>query len=114
MLLGVSAMLYLSIASIATKEVSRNLRSKIKVPGKLVSEIEAYLREITSVENPLPVKATVFKDKSDFPVLGVAAATGSFYIITGDKALLSLKRYKNTDIISPRSFWEIIKGKANN
>ncbi len=96
------------------EEVARNLRKKIKVPGSLISEIESYLRESTLIENPIPVQEGVFEDESDLPVLGVAAASGSSYIITGDKALLSLKKYEDIDIISPRSFWEIIKGKANN
>jgi putative PIN family toxin of toxin-antitoxin system len=96
------------------EEVKRNFRKKIKVPASLVSEIEVYLRESALLESPMPVAETVFGDKSDLPVLGVAAVTDSSYIITGDKALLSLKKYKTTNIISPRSFWEIMKGKANN
>ncbi len=96
------------------KEVKKNLRKKIKLPAFLVADIETYLRESASVEKPLPVEPDVFDDKSDLPVLGVAAASGSTYIITGDKALLSLKTYGNTEIISPRSFWEAIKQKANN
>ena len=31
------------------------------------------------------------------------------YIITGDKDLLVLKKYKQTQIITPREFWETIK-----
>ncbi|MFO7915378.1 MAG: putative toxin-antitoxin system toxin component, PIN family [Desulfatiglandaceae bacterium] len=95
-------------------EVKRNLRKKIKVPESLITEIESYLRESTLVEKPVPVENGIFEDESDLPVLGVGAASGSSYIITGDKALLSLKKYKDIDIINPRSFWEIIKGKANN
>ena len=59
------------------KEVKKNLREKIKVPAPIVSEIEIYLRESTSVERPAPVDPGIFKDKSDLPVLGVAHATDS-------------------------------------
>jgi len=95
------------------KEVKINLRKKVKAPAALVSEIETYLRESTSVEKPVPVDPSVFDDKSDLPVLGVAAASKSSYIITGDKALLKLRRYQDTDIIDPRSFWGVVKNKTN-
>ncbi|MCK4537783.1 MAG: putative toxin-antitoxin system toxin component, PIN family [Candidatus Krumholzibacteria bacterium] len=95
------------------KEVKKNLRKKIKAPASLVAGIEAYLRESTSIEKPIPVDPGVFEDKSDLPVLGVAAASDSSYLITGDKALLGLRKYKNTDIVDPRSFWEVVKKKAN-
>jgi len=96
------------------KEVKKNLREKIKVPASIVSEIEAYLRESTSVERPAAVDSGVFKDQSDLPVLGVAQATDSSYIITGDRALLALRKYRSTDIISPRSFWDIVRKQADN
>lgn len=96
------------------KEVKNNLRKKVKVPVSLVVEIEAYLRKSTFIEKPIPVKMSACKDQSDLPVLGVAAATASSYIITGDNALLSLKMYADIPIIKPRSFWEVIKGKPNN
>lgn len=96
------------------KEVKRNLRKKVKVPSSLVTEIETYLRESASIEKPISVDPSVFHDKSDLQVLGVAAASGSSHIITGDKDLLALKKYGDIDIISPRSFWEFIKKKPSN
>lgn len=95
------------------REVTKHLRGKIKVPVSIVTEIEAYLRESASVEKPATVDPSAFDDKSDLPILGVAMASGSSYIITGDKALLALKKYRDIAIISPRSFWEIVKKKAN-
>ena len=95
------------------EEVKRNLLSKIKVPSSVVDEIESYLRDSTLIMKPVPVENGVFKDESDLPVLGVASASGSSYIITGDKTLLSLKKYKDIYMVSPRSFWEIARGKGN-
>ncbi len=96
------------------KEVKKNLRKKVKLPASLVADIVAYIRESTYIEKPLRVNGNVFGDKSDLTILGVAAASNSACLITGDKALLSLKKYGNTDIISPRSFWEaVIKRKEN-
>jgi putative PIN family toxin of toxin-antitoxin system len=94
------------------KEVKKNLRKKIKIPASLVSEIETYLRESASVEKPVDIDPGIFNDKSDLPVLGVAAASNSSCIITGDKALLALKKYKDINILDPRSFWEVAKRKG--
>ena len=96
------------------KEVKRNLIKKIKAPKVLVTEVEAYLRESASIDKPVPVDSSIFNDKSDLPVLGVTAASRSAYLITGDKDLLELKKYLDTDIVDPRSFWEVVKKKANN
>lgn len=76
--------------------------------------IELYLRESASIDDPLPVKERVFGDKSDLPIPGAAVSPDSTCLITGDKALLSLKKYGNTDILSPGSFWEEVKRKTNN
>jgi putative PIN family toxin of toxin-antitoxin system len=95
-------------------EVRKNLREKVKVAVPIVTEIEAYLRESAIVENPDSVDSEIFEDESDLPVLGVAHATDSSYIITGDGALLALKKYGNTDIISPREFWDRIRKQSNN
>ncbi len=94
------------------REVKRNLRKKIKVPYKVTEEIGSFLRESTSVEKPIRVAPEVFEDRTDLDVLGVAASSGAAYIITGDKALLALKRYKDTGIVSPRAFWELARKKA--
>ena len=95
------------------REVTKHLRGKIKVPASIVTEVEAYLRGSTSVQIPAAVDPGAFNDKSDLPILGVALASGSSYIITGDKTLLALKKYGDIAIIGPRSFWEIVKKKAN-
>lgn len=95
------------------EEVKRNLQRKIKVPASVTAEIETYLRDSTLIMKPISVENGVFEDESDLPVLGVAAASCSPYIITGDKALLSLKKYKDIYMVSPRSFWEIARGKGN-
>ena len=66
------------------------------------------------MQKPLPAAEDVISDKRDLPALGVVAASDSVYLITGDKALLSLKKNGSTDIVSPRSFWETIKRNADN
>jgi putative PIN family toxin of toxin-antitoxin system len=95
------------------KEVTKHLRGRIKVPASVVTEIEVYLRESAIIDKPATVDPNAFGDKSDLPILGVALASGSSYIITGDKALLALNKYKDIDIISPRSFWEKMKKETN-
>jgi putative PIN family toxin of toxin-antitoxin system len=93
-------------------EVRKNLRKKIKVPDRIIEEIDEFLRDSAVVEKPMKVPGDVFRDKTDLDVLGVAVSSGASYIVTGDKALLALKSYKDTGIISPRGLWELAGKKA--
>lgn len=93
-------------------EVRKNLQKKIKVPDRIIEEIDAFLRDSAVVEKPMKVPGDVFRDKTDLDVLGVAASSGASYIITGDKALLALKSYRDIGIISPRGLWELAGRKA--
>jgi len=42
-------------------------------------------------------------------VLGAAIAEKAQYIITGDKDLLSVGKFKDVKIVDPRTFWSEIK-----
>ena len=54
---------------------------------------------------PVSVPSTACGDPKDLPILGTAIAGRCQCLITGDKDLLVIKRYKNMDIISPGDFW---------
>ena len=47
-----------------------------------------------------------FKDKKDIPILQTAISANCNLLITGDKALLELKKIKNVLIIRPADFWK--------
>lgn len=88
-------------------EVSRILKRKIKMPQKEVAEIINYLRENTQVMKYEQFKGQVCRDKDDDKVLALALSNSVRIIITGDKDLLVLKKYKEVSILSPKEFWRI-------
>ena len=55
---------------------------------------------------PADVPAAACQDPDDLPILGSAIAGECRCLITGDKALLKITRYRNIDIIPPGDFWK--------
>lgn len=92
------------------EEVSKILHKKIKVPKHVVEEVVAYLRESGELMRPAKIKVSRLKDKSDLSILGTAVAAGTDFLIAGDAELLKLKKVGDTSIISPRTFWEEMRG----
>jgi uncharacterized protein len=52
---------------------------------------------------------TVSRDKDDDNVLAAALFVRVDCIVTGDKDLLTIEKYKKVKIISPRDFWSYEK-----
>jgi putative PIN family toxin of toxin-antitoxin system len=90
-------------------EVREKLTGKIALPASIADDIIAYLREYSILAVPLPVTDVECRDEDDLPVLGAAVAGHADYLITGDKDLLVLERYRNILIITPRQFWELLR-----
>jgi putative PIN family toxin of toxin-antitoxin system len=91
-------------------EIREKLITKVKVPASLASDIEKYIGDSTELVSPQTLLVPELKDNRDLPVLGAAVASGAAYLITGDAALLELRKIKKTIIVSPRAFWEAMKG----
>ncbi len=91
------------------EEISRNLSKKIKLPPATIDEIISVLKNQAEISKPKKLSTRVSRDPDDDAVLGLAIATNSDYIITGDDDLLSLKEFQTIPIISPRGFWELLK-----
>jgi putative PIN family toxin of toxin-antitoxin system len=91
------------------KEISTNLKHKIKLPIPQCDEIVSYLRDNFFISEIDHLEGSLCRDKNDLHVLGLAQRTSAEYIITGDKDLLDLASHKNTRIVIPRQFWTIVK-----
>ncbi len=92
-------------------EVTKNLQRKIKIPATMIHPIKELLLEHSSMFNPVSLPQDVCRDADDIKILGLAVAAKADYIVTGDKDLLILEKYKRIPILSPRSFSEIIHKK---
>ena len=86
-------------------EVSKSLTSKIKVPASHVRQLEALLREQGQWHIPAPVSTKACRDRSDLHILGLASAGQADFLVSGDKDLLVMSRYRSTKILTPREFW---------
>jgi putative PIN family toxin of toxin-antitoxin system len=93
--------------SVISPEILAELRTKLKFkfgfPDGLIKEWELILKN--TLKNMLPFYNTkVCRDPDDNKILDLAIFSGAKYIITGDKDLLSLGKYKDIMIITPTDF----------
>jgi len=99
------------VLSEAILEETRNrLTEKIKIPGALCEEVIAYLRVHCILSAVEYVDPSLCRDKGDLHILGLAKGAGAPYIVTGDRDLLDLETFQDARIITPREFWEVLKG----
>jgi len=92
------------------RELHKALREKIKLPNVRSTEIVDFVAgEATQVlDKAGPAKVNV--DAADARVLGEALAGHAEAFVTGDAALLRLTAVGALRIVSPRQFWEILRG----
>ena len=92
------------------EEVERALVRKVKAPPAIARAALRYLRGEARLVSPSAIASGACRDKGDLAVLGAAVAGGCEYIVTGDADLLSLGTHAGVQIVSPRAFWEKMKG----
>ena len=84
-------------------ELINKLKLKFDFPDDLIKEWEMILKN--TLKNVLPFyKTKICRDPDDNKILDLALFSGADYIITGDKDLLSLGKYKDIIIITPADF----------
>jgi putative PIN family toxin of toxin-antitoxin system len=86
-------------------EVKEKLIDKIHLPQSSANDIVNYLRDQAEVVIPEELHESVCRDKDDMNIIGTALSGNARFIITGDNDLLSLEKYKNVEILTPREFW---------
>jgi putative PIN family toxin of toxin-antitoxin system len=87
-------------------ELERYLASKFGVPAREVREIVRFVREHSEVVEPSAVPKGACPDPGDLPVLGTAVSGSVDLLATGDAALLALKSYEGTPIVTVRACFE--------
>lgn len=86
-------------------ELRRVLLNKFGYDRREAREVETLLKSRMTVVTPLALDTRICRDPADDIILGTAIAGMCRCIVTGDKDLLVLKRYRGIDIISPSDFW---------
>src|SRR5258708_6349968 len=87
-------------------ELRKNLVQKFHLPEKDVEEYLHVLSLHADWVQPPALGQLVSRDPKDDAILATALAGKAAYLVTGDKDLLTLKKFGRIQIITPRVFWE--------
>jgi uncharacterized protein len=85
-------------------ELREKLTEKFKYSDEDAAAVEALLRSRMQVVEPATLASSTCRDPDDDMILATALSGGAVCIITGDKDLLTLKKFGAIDILSPSEF----------
>ncbi|MFH1260144.1 MAG: putative toxin-antitoxin system toxin component, PIN family [Elusimicrobiota bacterium] len=97
------------ICDVLIEEVKNGLLKKIKVPESIVKEIIELIKSRARIVEPQQLNFQICRDPKDVMVIGTAVKSSADLILTNDKALLVLKKYKEIKILNIRQFWELLR-----
>lgn len=97
----------LVVGEVVLTELRAKLRTKFKLPKKTIDEIEVQLRDGIVVRAPAKHLALGISDPDDEWVVASAVAD---VLVTGDAAVLKLGKRAPLPIVSPRGFWDLLRG----
>src|SRR4030067_3004248 len=90
-------------------EVERGLIRKIYLPKKITASIIDYLRDIAEMFEPQPIEGSPCRDIEDRKIIGTAVSGHAQLIITGDDDLLTLKKFRKINTVTPSEFWSLLR-----
>ena len=73
-------------------------------PGEVKELLGRLVPWMHLVHDPRPIRVSRLRDPEDLMFLKCAATGHAQFLVTGDKALLVLRRYRQVPIVSPRRF----------
>lgn len=85
------------------------LFQKYRLSEDQLARLFASFDKEAMVVSPTPVDPPPGIELADLKFLACAEAGSADYLVTGDQALLNLKTYKRTRIVTPRAFLTILK-----
>lgn len=88
-------------------ELIEILSQKFNFSQEMIKKIQVQILYLFHLVYPSKT-VDVVRDRDDNRVIEVALESGSLVIITGDKDLLILKKYKNILIVSPKDFLTMV------
>ena len=88
-------------------EILRVLREKFRWTDEAVKLAKERIGDFTVRVEPTQKVDAIKEDPTDDRILECAMASGSEYLVTGDRHLLKLGQYAGTKIVGPADFLEI-------
>ena len=92
-------------------ELKRILSDKFGLPTNTISEVLTLLRTDSETAKPGAAPAIDIKDKDDLIILAASISAETKVFVTGDKELQKVEKIGDMEILSPRGYWEKLKGK---
>jgi len=90
-------------------ELAEKLVSKGKFTKREAQQVVRAVRKDAELVSPAPLVQPICRDPDDDWILATAVAGKADVIVTGDKDLLVLKRFRNIPIVGPRGFLEMLQ-----
>lgn len=94
-------------------EVRGVLQNKLGVPAGTVDEVVAWLRESALPAEPARTMDLPLKDRADRGLVSAAIEARADLFVTGDREILGLARHGTMEIVSPRAYWERVRGQGS-
>jgi putative PIN family toxin of toxin-antitoxin system len=91
-------------------ELERVLRRKFRVPPKRVTDVVGFVRSQAQLVEATARPLIKLRDPADARILGEAIAGGAEVLVTGDGDLLAVASKAPLAILTPRGFWERLRG----
>jgi len=87
-------------------ELRRVLNAKFNAPREIIDDFIELLQQDSIWSEPDELPRVRLKDKDDLGILAAASVGGADVVVTGDKELQKLGRFRGVKIVSPRRFWD--------
>ena len=98
----------LAISQPIIDEISGVLRNKFRWSDAMIHEARENLLDFSLLARPGLTLSVIAEDPDDDRVIECAVASGSRYIVSGDKHLLRLAHYEDIQVIKVAEFLTLI------
>ena len=99
----------LVVGEVDLVELRRALRRRIRVPRRLIDEIDTLLREAVLVPKPKAHLNLRISDADDEWIVASAVAGRADVLVTGDSALLQAASGAPLPVVGPRGLWDLLR-----
>jgi len=90
-------------------EIERVLAEKFKLPIQDIAEFHGiFINRFEIIDPQICIPSAVPRDPTDNKIIECAVDGKADYIVTGDKDLLVLKKYRDIEIITPAKFIKLL------
>ncbi len=100
----------LLICPAVRSETLRILADKFNVPHVKLDPVKVTLSWARTVPDHSWPAGDDFPDPNDIVIVGAAIGAAADMFVTGDRALLELRRVTSVAIVSPRTAYEVLRG----